>query len=1076
MPLAPGDTFFEYHITRALGQGAFGTVYLAQDTLLDRPVAIKELTAAAQADPVAFQRFLQEARAAGSLNHPNIVTVHTLKPVQGTVYLVMEYLSGGSLRALLEKRGRLPMDDAISIAADVCDGLAAAHAKGIVHRDIKPDNVLLTAIGQAKIGDFGIAHVPRSAGGASLGGLTQTGFQPGTLIYMSSEQIRGEAIDGRSDVYQVGLLLHEMLTGRCCIDIEGLTRRAQGTSGGNVLRMQARLYDLLEEAICRREPPDVRLARPDVPVWLAATVARALARPAASRPTAERLSGELRKRDKDGPDDQDSVRNRFAPGIVARLFGRKAAERPGSAESSQPVTPPKADKATPPAVPGQKMVDGGRKATSLAEGYPNRAIDKNQVAPQNGPDKAQKHINLGAALGQQGRIDEAISEFQAALRINPGLANAHYNLGVALWQQGRFDEVISELQEALRLDPGFAEAHNIMGEVYNAQGRTEEAIREFQAALRIDPAIEVAHFSLGNALWEQGRTDEAISEFQAALQINPDIAEAHYNLGMALAEQGRTEEAIHEYQTAARINPDDGRAHCGLGVALEQLGRTDEAIRAYQESVRINPDNAVAYFNLGTTFCEQGRENEAIAALREALRADPNHAEAHFNLGAILGNQGSLEEEIHEYQEVLRINPKDDEAYYNLGLVYGKQGRADEAISSYQAALRIKPKNAKYHRALGKALDQLGRNKEAAIEYQMVLQIDPNDAETHFDLGAALGEQGRLEEEIREYQAALRINPELAEARYNLGVAYAQQGRIPDAIRSYQAALHVRPDYAAAHYNLATTFLRQGRIDEAISEYEAVLRILPDSTDTHNQLGVALGQLGRLDEAIAEFQAMRRISPEDAGAHYNLGKAYLLQDRLAEALEEAHLALQLGYEGSQQLLRDIEGQLAARNENDLDGEGDEYDDDPDPNENDLDGESDEYEDDPDLNVDDLEEDDENGQMDDQSGMHRIAFLRCMGLVRGDSTALCNAVLGIVLDMGQIGIICPRCNALYFVDPPASRQDPPRLTSGSFEVDGQRIEVFNRLSERNMRQVVSSRLGWEGKVYVANVYSQDKLPF
>jgi len=165
MSLALNQQLFEYRIVRVLGQGAFGTVYLAHDTLLDRPVAIKELTITAQTDEVAFKRFIQEARVAGGLNHPHVVTVYALKVVEPNVYLVMEYLAGGSLRALLEQCGSLPVDQAVRIAAEVCEGLAAAHAKGIVHRDVKPENILLTEDGRAKVADFGIAHVPRGTGG-----------------------------------------------------------------------------------------------------------------------------------------------------------------------------------------------------------------------------------------------------------------------------------------------------------------------------------------------------------------------------------------------------------------------------------------------------------------------------------------------------------------------------------------------------------------------------------------------------------------------------------------------------------------------------------------------------------------------------------------------------------------------------------------------------------------------------------------------------------------------------------------------------------------------------------------------
>jgi len=267
MPLTPDQQLFEYCIVRVLGQGAFGTVYLAHDTLLDRPVAIKELAVTAQTDEVAFKRFLQEARAAGGLNHPHVVTVYALKLVDPNVYLVMEYLAGGSLRALLEHRGPLPVEMSVRIAADVCEGLAAAHAKGIVHRDVKPENILLTGEGRAKVGDFGIAHVPRGAGGTYLGALTAKGFQPGTLVYMSPEQIRRQRVDGRSDVYQVGALLYEMLTGRHYVDLEALERQARETAGSNVMLFQARLYELLSEAICTGELKDVCRVQPEVPEW-----------------------------------------------------------------------------------------------------------------------------------------------------------------------------------------------------------------------------------------------------------------------------------------------------------------------------------------------------------------------------------------------------------------------------------------------------------------------------------------------------------------------------------------------------------------------------------------------------------------------------------------------------------------------------------------------------------------------------------------------------------------------------------------------------------------------------------------
>ncbi|MEA3342474.1 MAG: serine/threonine-protein kinase, partial [Chloroflexota bacterium] len=416
MSLAPNQRLFEYQIKRVLGQGAFGVVYLAHDTLLDRSVAVKELTVTRQTDEMAFKRFLQEARAAGGLNSPHIVTVHALKVVGPEVYLVTEYLAGGSLRDLMEKRSPLPVKEAVRIAADVCEGLAAAHARGIIHRDIKPENILLTENGRAKVGDFGIAHVPRGAGGTSL---TQVDSQPRTLLYMSPEQIQGQPVDGRSDVYQVGALLYEMLAGRHYVDFQALEQRARETAGSNVMLYQTRLYELLAEAICEQEPEDVCRVQTDVPVWIGEAVAVALAKELERRPAAKKLARMLRN---------------------------------GKAGRAAPV------------------VSLGEVDVALAEEHLKRGVSyanqdrwdeatrEFQAALRINPNYAQAHLGLGAAYGQQGRLDDEIREYQAALRLNPDYAGAHFGLGLTYVQQGRLDEAIREYQAALRVNPNYAEA------------------------------------------------------------------------------------------------------------------------------------------------------------------------------------------------------------------------------------------------------------------------------------------------------------------------------------------------------------------------------------------------------------------------------------------------------------------------------------------------------------------------------------------------------------------------------------------------------------------------------------------
>ncbi|MEI7906846.1 MAG: serine/threonine-protein kinase, partial [Bacteroidota bacterium] len=200
-----GQTILHYKILEKLGEGGMGVVYKAHDTKLDRFVALKFLPAHATVNAETKARFTQEAKAAAALNHPNICTIHGVDEVDGNLFIVMEYIDGGTLR---EKVPYQKVDDAVSIAIQIGDALHEAHSKGIVHRDVKADNIMLTSKGQIKVMDFGLAKLKGSLK------LTRTSSTVGTLAYMAPEQIQGGEVDQRSDIFSFGVLLFEMLTGK----------------------------------------------------------------------------------------------------------------------------------------------------------------------------------------------------------------------------------------------------------------------------------------------------------------------------------------------------------------------------------------------------------------------------------------------------------------------------------------------------------------------------------------------------------------------------------------------------------------------------------------------------------------------------------------------------------------------------------------------------------------------------------------------------------------------------------------------------------------------------------------------
>src|SRR2546421_2114289 len=257
MPLQENAQLGPYRIMAKLGEGGMGAVYRAQDTRLGRDVAIKVLTAVTLSDQEKLQRFEQEARTTGMLNHPNLLTVYDVGNHEGTPYLVTELLEGETLRDRLN-RGALTPRKATEIASQIANGLAAAHEKGIVHRDLKPENIFGTRDGRIKILDFGIAKLTRAGGDGPTFQMaaTEPGMVLGTVGYMSPEQVRGETVDQRSDIFAFGAILYEMLTG---------SRAFKRNSSIETL-----------SAILKEDPPDLGEALPNIPPALERLTRRCL--------------------------------------------------------------------------------------------------------------------------------------------------------------------------------------------------------------------------------------------------------------------------------------------------------------------------------------------------------------------------------------------------------------------------------------------------------------------------------------------------------------------------------------------------------------------------------------------------------------------------------------------------------------------------------------------------------------------------------------------------------------------------------------------------------------------------------
>jgi serine/threonine protein kinase/tetratricopeptide (TPR) repeat protein len=647
MPLTPGTQLGPYEVLAPLGAGGMGEVYRARDSRLRREVAIKVLPAELAASPERLARFEREALLVAGLNHPNIVTLHSLEEAGGTRFLTMELVDGQDLTALITPGG-LPVDRLLELAIPVADALAAAHAKGIVHRDLKPANVMVTRDGWVKVLDFGVAKLTRDASGAAAdsadsSGLTQAetlaaplsmaGFVVGTAPYMAPEQIRGAAVEPGTDLFSFGVLLFELATG------------ARPFGGSTFADLSA--------AILREASPSLAGRRAGLPADLDRIVRRCLEKEPADRyPGASELAAALRELKR-------AVERGDAPAAPDSPMASNSSTRPAA-----PTPEPGASIAVLPFV----NRSGGADDEYFSDGLADELVHMLARVPglrvaartsayyfkgRNAPiAEVGRALNVGAVL--EGSVRKA----DRRVRISVQLVNVAD--GYHLWSE-TFDRTLDDVF-AVQDDVARAVVAALPGKLrLNASGTAPG--RGTRSNEAYDAYLE------GRFYWNkrsEADVAKAIGFFERALAIDPDFAEAWAGLAdchttLPYYSLVPTSDALPRARQAARraleLRPGFGAAHAALAYT-EMIDLNWEAAEAeYRRAIELSPDDANSHKWYADLLMMTGRMSAAYREVRRALELDPLSANIWTILGEWYWFEGQLDETMNCYRKALDYSP-----------------------------------------------------------------------------------------------------------------------------------------------------------------------------------------------------------------------------------------------------------------------------------------------------------------------------------------------------------------------------------------------------------------------------------
>ena len=926
--LAPGTLLgSRYQIEAVLGEGGMGVVYRAKDRELNRTVALKVIRPELTSHPEILERFKREILLASQVTHKNVVRIHDLGEAGDLRFLSMSYIEGESLKALIEREGPLPADRGVPLLRGIAEALQAAHDAGVVHRDLKPHNVLVDTDGQPYVGDFGISR-SMTAGGATM---TETGAILGTVDYMSPEQARGDVPDHRSDIYSLGVMMFEMFTG-------SLPFHAANPLSVMVKRVH-------------EDAPSPTRIRPGMPPWLSAIIMRALVRDPKSRYQSvtellrdiDRQRASRAKRRLLGKRAVAAAAGVVVAGLLILGAQRYLASRvaaPPPVKSSLALLPFRNETGDTrldwvPAGLTSVLRSGLLQARALRLAGDDRIgeiLDVLKPAPgeEARPATAQR---LGRLAGVDHVLAGSVVRFGDRLRLQASLipvgegragepraivVDGEPGRGADGGQEallGMIDRLTREVREALgvarawgeeerlaaQLSSKSVEALSLYGEGLSlrSKGQAKEAAERLEAAVKKDPDFAVAWALLAETEDERGRAEPArAAAAQAVAHLSgaspweaARIRAVHARL------TGDLGAAVTSFRSIVEAAPNDPQSLLDLSNVQEEAGDLAGARRSLERTVALDPRNPGAQFALGRVLARSGQSTDAAQALNRALLlygelgSDAGRALSLNGLGNVALDLGQHEEAEQQFQQALDIRRRIGDqrgvavGLGNLALTSARRGRVDDAV-------RLEKESIAAARALG----------DPEVEAMGLL-----------NLGDILQEAGRTEEALGSYQESLRILREAgdenqtAKVLSSLGYLNITLGKYVEAFFFMKEAL-VKARAIGEQSNLVRTLgdigaleSVQGRYDEALKYFDEGLRL---ARQVDNKGGAIALQINtaQVHEHQGEYGAALKLLEEAEKA-------------ARDARETSYLASVLTSLGSvRQRLGDLAGSAAALKE------------------------------------------------------------------------------------------------------------------------------------------------------------------